>query len=96
MNRSEKGRFIKGNTGKPKGAKNKFTNLKQSFLDAFVDLGGTEGLKKWASNPKNMKDFLYMLARMLPKDVQLAGKGDGPITIMQMIKDVNRKSADKV
>lgn len=46
MNRNEKGRFIKGNTGRPKGAKNKFTNLKQSFLDAFVDLGGTEGLKK--------------------------------------------------
>lgn len=33
-----------------------------------------------------------MLARMLPKDVQLAGKGGGPITLIQMIKDASRKS----
>lgn len=42
--------------GRPKGAKNKFTNLKSAFLQTFEEIGGVEGLAIWAK--KNKKYFI--------------------------------------
>ena len=56
--------------GRPKGKKNKFTTLKESFLDSFKNIGGTEKLTEWARKPKNMRDFLTLIARMLPNKVE--------------------------
>ncbi len=33
--------------GKPKGAKNKFTTLKQAFINAFTRIGGEDALYEW-------------------------------------------------
>jgi len=60
-------RFEKGNAGRPKGAKNKFTCLKDSFLEAFEGIGGTQELIEWAKKTQNRPQFYQMIARMLPK-----------------------------
>jgi hypothetical protein len=44
--------FKKGNPGKPKGAKCKFTNLKDAFLNAFQRIGGEDALYKWLTPEK--------------------------------------------
>ena len=80
MNKTGKGYFQKGNPGKPKGARSKFTTLKESFIEAFIATGGTEGLVAWAkTNNSTRRDFLRMLASMLPKEVQVSGPEKAPI-----------------
>ena len=78
MDRIRKGYFQRGNPGRPKGAKNKFTTLKAAFLGAFEDAGGQEMLLKLARNPKNQMAFVKMVAQMLPKDVQVSGSEGAP------------------
>lgn len=39
--------FLKGNPGRPKGAKAEFTCLKDSFINAFKRMGGEEALLDW-------------------------------------------------
>jgi len=67
---------IKKRTGRPKGSKDKFTSLKDSFLQAFEGIGGTEAMIDWAQEKKNRKDFYQMIAKMLPNKVEgdLSGK----------------------
>jgi len=62
--------------GRQKGSKNKFTSLKDSFLQAFEKMGGTEALMEWGEKEKNKKDFYGMIAKMLPNKVEgdLSGK----------------------
>jgi hypothetical protein len=58
-------------SGRPIGSKNKFTTLKQAFLDAFESLGGTDGLTDWAAKGQLTKtEFYKLIARMLPSDVR--------------------------
>ena len=53
--------------GRPKGSKNKFTTLKESFIEAYLKLGGTKGLIKWIeSSPKNKAAFYHDLIRLIP------------------------------
>lgn len=61
--------------GRKKGSKNKFTNLKAAFLQAFQELGHEEYVKKFAGDPKNAEAFLRMLAQMLPRDGKAEEKG---------------------
>lgn len=70
-------RFEKGNPGRPKGAKNKFTCLKDSFIAAFEQLGGTAGLAEWAR--ENQAQFYQMLSKMLPNKQEISGEGGGPV-----------------
>lgn len=37
-------KFPKGNPGKPKGCKNKFTTLKEAFINTFIRIGGEDRL----------------------------------------------------
>ena len=55
--------------GRPKGSKNRFTSLKDAFLQAFDsdDLNGVDGLVEWAKD--NRGDFYRLLAKMLPTNV---------------------------
>lgn len=56
---------------------NKFTTLKIAFLKAFEKLGGVDGLYQWAQySPQNMRVFYQMVARMLPREINL---GDSDI-----------------
>ena len=53
--------------GRPKGSKNKFTTLRESFIEAYLKLGGTKGMIKWIeSSPKNKAAFYHDLIRLIP------------------------------
>ena len=86
-NRDSKGRFLRGNSGRPKGAKDKFTSLKEEFLKAFYDedgIGGAEGIKElMKGSTRNKMIFLQMIAKMLPSnlDVEHSGQIDSKLTI---------------
>jgi hypothetical protein len=56
--------------GRPRGCKNKFTSLKDSFIQAFKEIGGQAELAKWAAEKKNRTAFYQMLARMLPNRLE--------------------------
>jgi len=54
--------------GRPKGAENKITRtIKEHFKDAFEELGGSEGLVKWAKkSDENLGMFYRMCTKMIP------------------------------
>ena len=66
--------FLQGNPGRPKGTPNKFTHLKEAFLEAFEETGGKEALKAWAM--KHQTEFYTIIARMLPKEIELSAEVD--------------------
>ena len=65
-----KARVKRKNVGRRKGAKGKFTTLKQAFLDAFEATGGTEALTKWGEEEDNREDFYAMITKLLPREIQ--------------------------
>ena len=79
--------------GRPKGSTNKFTDLKQSYLDIFEKIE-KEGAKKdstikslfmWATkNDRNQGMFYQMISKMLPSnmDVDHSGKLEHAIFMM--------------
>ena len=50
-NRNSIGRFVEGSSGNPNGrplgSKNKFTTLKNAFIETFEELGGVDNLVEW-------------------------------------------------
>lgn len=72
--------------GRPKGSKDKFTNLKQSFLDAYHaedGFGGDKALRKYArSNPDI---FLQMIKSMLPREIAATVDNKGPAPSITVI-----------
>ena len=70
-NRNSTGRFVQGSSGNPNGrpvgSKNKFTNLKSAFIEAFEELGGVDNLIEWARC--NQTEFYRMLARLMPREI---------------------------
>jgi len=87
-NRENTGSFIKGKSanpgGRPRGAKGKFTNLKESFLNAYNEGGGDAWLITWAK--ENETDFFKILARLLPKEIEVETKLTPREQIEQMMK----------
>ena len=48
--------------GRPKGSRNRYTQLKEAFLEVFNKLGGVDGMVTWAKkNDKNRAQFYHML-----------------------------------
>ena len=93
-NKKGKQGWLKGNPGggRPRGTisplTRKFITLKEAFLDAFNDerMGGTEGLIRWAvKNERNRSLFYQMLAKMLPRAVDLKGVQQGQLPPFQLI-----------
>lgn len=73
--RDKNGRFVKGNPGKPKGVKDKYTDLKKAFLEAFEDSGGVKELVAWIKkNPRNRGMFYQMITKLFPIDIKHGGK----------------------
>lgn len=62
--------------GRPVGAKNKITaDLRRLFLDVADKLhpdGAEEALLEWAKNPRNQGKYWELIARMLPKTVDVS------------------------
>ena len=79
--------------GRPKGSTNKFTDLKQAYLDIFEKIE-KEGKKKdsiiksffkWATkNDRNQGMFYQMLSKLLPSNigVEHSGKIDHAVFMM--------------
>lgn len=62
--------FEKGNSGKPKGAKNKLTkSVKEAFEIAFNELQGDKeaNLANWAK--ENTTEFYKLAAKLIPTSV---------------------------
>lgn len=71
----KKGREKTG--GRKKGIPNKFTTLKQAFLDAFQDkrIGGKEGLVIVFSKSDQKKiEFFKLISKMLPSNLDVGGQ----------------------
>ena len=63
--------------GRPKGSVNKFTTLKQAFLNVFERMGGEDELLKWARETnRNKATFYQWITKMLPADVNLGNASD--------------------
>jgi len=72
--------------GRPKGSKNKFTNLKDAFLEVFERLDGIDGLEAWAKgNKRNRAMFYQWLTKMLPTSISGDVKGDFTLTVKKVI-----------
>jgi len=97
--RDKKGRFSKGNKGKPKGAISEKTKIWEEVGDWFVNEGleaYTENLEDMltSTNPikkaEGMKHFNALLEYFKPKlsrtDSKIEHKGDIPITINKNYK----------
>jgi len=81
--------------GRQKGQPNKFTNLKQAFLDTYEKIeteagknNNTKSLYEWAIKcDRNQGVFYQMISKMLPTNADLDVKGDIGITIKRIISD---------
>jgi hypothetical protein len=60
--------------GRPKGSKNKFTNIKDAFINVFKDVGGETYLREFAM--AHPKEFVRLMGSMLPKEIQAEVKSD--------------------
>lgn len=82
-----RGRFGKGNPGKPKGAVNKTTvAAKEAIAMAAEGLGGAQRLIEWAKeDPLNERAFWATIyPKLIP--VTLAGDQDNPIKTVARIE----------
>lgn len=65
------------NAGRKKGSLNKFTTLKQAFLDTFQDLGGSDGMTTaFKRTDFTKRDFYKLISKMLPSSIDM--KVDAP------------------
>ena len=71
----EKGHKKKG--GRQKGTPNKFTTLKQAFINAFnsKEMDGEKGLvKAFSLNNFTKREFYKLISKMLPSNVTVDGE----------------------
>lgn len=91
--------------GRPKGSKNKFTDLKQAYLDVFEKIE-VEGKKKnnqvktlymWATkNDKNQGIFYQMISKMLPSSLDVDHRGHIALTLSdKFLPDMDNGSKPK-
>ena len=62
--------------GRPKGTKNKFTSLKQDYIEAYQRRGGVEFLMSLDD-----REFATSLAKLLPREISADVKGEQNITV---------------
>lgn len=84
--------FEKGQSGNPDGKKpgtvNKFTSLKDSFLKAFEELGGSKALIDWAKkSERNRGAFFQMITKMLPTNMDASIKANVILELKKKLTD---------
>lgn len=72
--------FKPGNTGRPKGAKGKFSSMKESIIKVYHDIGGDEAFAEWAGKKENQGEFYKIATKLLPKTIEGAGE-DGAVIV---------------
>ena len=88
----KKGRDKTG--GRKKGIKNKFTTLKQAYLDAFnsKDMGSTKGLiDAFKVNAFTKREFYKLISKMLPSNVGVEHGGNIDHTVFVMPRPKKKK-----
>jgi len=81
--------------GRPKGSNNKFTDLKQTFLDVFDKIEKeaeekehVDGLYDWAmKNSRNQGMFYQIISKMLPTNISADLSGDVNVMVKRVITD---------
>jgi len=70
--RNDNGKNFKATPGpgRPRGSKNKLTNIKDEFLFAYEVIGGLGGLTAWAKKEENRTEFYRMLTRLFPREIK--------------------------
>ncbi len=88
--RNEHGQFAEGNTGRPKGAKNKYTNQLRGFINHFLEEKQDEVLQAFAElSPRDkVKIYIDLLQYSLPKMKQIEYTG--------MFDDLSDNDLDKL
>jgi hypothetical protein len=66
--RSSDGRFAAGNGGRPKGAKGKYTSLKNEFVNAFLEGGGRRQLSYLLREMP--PEFFRLMVALQPREVE--------------------------
>lgn len=75
--------------GRRPGGVNRYTTLKNAFVDAFyhAKMGGVEGLVNWASaNDNNRTHFYKLVCGLLPRDIKLTGDSSKPVATKVVIQ----------
>src|SRR3990167_1458616 len=61
--------FEKGNPGRPKGAKNHSSRIREDFFDIWQRVDGKEKLAQYVSNnPRALFQFAELIVKLLPPD----------------------------
>jgi hypothetical protein len=77
-------KFEKGNSGKPKGAKNKITKtVKEVVFDVFekLQIDRKANLLTWGKD--NPTEFYKIAAKLIPTDVKAEVKNSGIIKVIR-------------
>lgn len=84
-----RGRKKHPDAGRKKGTPNSFTTkVRSSFMEAFDQLGGTDGLVAWASGcNENLSEFYKILSRLTPKDIRVTETNDVAPNYLENVKD---------
>ena len=78
------------NSGRKKGVQNKFTTLKQAYLDAFnsKEIGGSDGIvEAFKPSAFTKRDFFKLIAKMLPTNVGVEHSGELTVNLKWVITD---------
>ena len=94
-------KFVKGeprpkNAGRKKGTPNKFTTLKQAFINAFNSkaMGGEKGMTDvFSANSFTKREFYKLISKMLPSNVTV--DGDLNVTFHASEKFMPKKKDEK-
>ena len=90
----KKGREKTG--GRKKGVQNKFTTLKEAYLDAFnsKEMGSTQGLiDAFKVTPFTKREFYKLISKMLPSSMNV--EGDLTVTFQASEKFMPKKDNEK-
>ncbi len=88
----EKGKPRPKNAGRRKGTPNKFTTLKQAFINAYnsKEMGGEKGMTEaFSKNPFTKREFYKLISKMLPSNVEMDVDGKIDVTIKRKITTEN-------
>lgn len=88
----EKGKPRPKNAGRKKGTPNKFTTLKQAFINAFNSkaMGGEKGMTEvFSANSFTKREFYKLISKMLPSNVAMELDGKLDVTIKRKITTEN-------
>jgi len=87
---------IKPGPGRPKGSKNKLTNIKDEFLFAYEVIGGLGGLTTWAKKEENRTEFYRMLTRLFPREIKAEitiGRAVSEFTTEELVEIITGEGA---